>query len=379
MLSEFCLRFGNDGTEPQQYFCPGRINLIGEHIDYNGGLVLPAAISLGISLIIRPRHDGKIRLQSAQFNEAFSIQITDKKEYNAANGWANFPIGCIDFLWNKGVPITGADMYFESTLPLGSGLSSSACIEVLTLFALHNLFGQDKYPKTQIALDAQHIENNFIGMQCGIMDQFAVALGKENHAIKLNCETLEYEYIPAHFGDYTLVIINSNKPRALVHSAYNQRLAECREALVLINQKHTYINLCEVPLTVAEDELTGVLLQRARHCITEQLRVEEACKALAENNIAQFAQQLIGSHLSLLSDYEVTGTELDALFVAATNNESCLAARMTGAGFGGCVIALVSTNAVDLFKQNTAEEYTNYTGLIPLFYECNIGGGVTKL
>ncbi len=379
MLSEFYHRFGNDGTEPQQYFCPGRINLIGEHIDYNGGLVLPAAISLGITLIIRPREDGKIRLQSAQFDEIFSFNITDKKEYNTANGWANFPLGCIDFLWKKGMPITGADMYYESTLPLGSGLSSSAGIEVLTLFALHNLFGQDDYATTQIALDAQSIENNFIGMQCGIMDQFAVAMGKENQALKLNCETLEYEYIPADFGDYTLVIINSNKPRALVHSAYNQRLAECREALQIINQNHNYLNLCEVPLAVAEAELTGILLQRARHCITEQLRVEAACAALAENNMALFAQQLIGSHLSLLNDYEVTGVELDALFVAATNNESCLAVRMTGAGFGGCAIALVATNSVELFKKNTAEEYKKHTGLTPLFYECNISGGVKKL
>jgi len=379
MLNEFYHRFGIDGTAPQQFFCPGRINLIGEHIDYNGGLVLPAAISLGIYLVIRPREDGKIRLQSAQFDEAFTLNITDKKEYNTANGWANFPIGCIDFLMNKGLPITGADMYYESTLPLGSGLSSSAAIEVLTLFALHTTFGQDDYPKTQIALDAQSIENKFIGMQCGIMDQFAVAMGKEKHAIKLNCETLEYEYIPAEFGNYTLVIINTNKPRALVHSAYNQRLAECQEALQTINQKHHYINLCQVPLAIANAELTGVLLQRARHCITEQLRVEAACKALAENNIGLFAQQLMGSHLSLLNDYEVTGAELDALFVAATNNEGCLAARMTGAGFGGCAIALVENNSVALFKQNTATEYQKITGLNPAFYECNVSGGVKKL
>lgn len=374
------MRFGDNGQQPRQYFCPGRINLIGEHIDYNGGYVLPAAISLGTTLTIRPRIDGKIRLQSANFDETYSFEIHDKFQNLPEQTWANYPVGCIHFLKRQGIPFTGADMYYESDLPLGSGLSSSASIEVLTLFALQNMFGDVDYPLTQLALDAQHIENTFIGVSCGIMDQFAVAMGKEGHAIKLNCETLEYEYIPADFGNYELLIISTNKPRALVHSAYNQRLAECRAALETINQKHHYKNLCEVPLAVAEVELTDpVLLARAIHCITEQRRVLTACRALKNKDIDLFMSQLIQSHLSLRSNYEVTGKELDTLFDLAMQSLGCDAIRMTGAGFGGCAIALIEPKEIAPFKGLIGAAYLDEMAFSPSFYECKISGGVRRI
>lgn len=380
MFSEFYHRFGENAQTPQQYFCPGRINLIGEHIDYNGGFVLPAAISMGTTLTIRPRIDGKIRLQSANFDEVYAFDINDKFQNLPEQTWANYPIGCIHFIKRQGIPFTGADMLFESNLPLGAGLSSSASIEVLTLFALHDMFGDMEYPLTQIALDAKSVENNFIGVSCGIMDQFAVAMGKEGHAIKLNCETLEYEYIPVDFGYYELIIISTNKPRELIHSAYNQRLKECREALEIINQKHHYKNLCEVPLAVAETELgDAVLLARATHCITEQHRVLTACRALQKNDIDLFLAQLIQSHLSLRNSYEVTGVELDTLFDLAMQSLGCDAIRMTGAGFGGCAIALVEHKELATFKEVIEAGYLDAIGFSPSFYECKIGGGVRRV
>lgn len=359
------------------YFCPGRINLIGEHIDYNGGFVLPAAISLGTKLHIRKRDDAVISIQSTNFEGNYLLWPNEPNVYNEQNRWANYAIGCIELLRQKGVVMSGYDMVFDSDLPIGSGLSSSASVEVVTLFALLSEEQISTYSKEEIAVMAREVENNFIGVSCGIMDQFAVAMGKENYAIKLNCETLEYEYIPADFGEYTLVIINTNKPRSLIHSAYNQRLAECREALAVINKNHHYTTLCEVPLYVAQSELSGVLLQRATHCITEQARVLIACAALKENNITLFAEQLIGSHESLKTDYEVTGTELDALYNAAVNLDGCIAVRMTGAGFGGCAIALVENGKLDGFKSTVAEKYAATTGLQASFHECKIANGVS--
>lgn len=361
------------------YFCPGRINLIGEHIDYNGGLVLPAAISLGTTLYMHKRTDSVINIQSKNFEGSYILWPNEQNDYNPNNKWANYVIGCIELLRKKGVVMGGYDMLFDSNLPIGSGLSSSASVEVLTLFALLSEEGISTWNTQDIAVFAKEVENDFVGMSCGIMDQFAVAMGKANNAIKLNCETLEYEYVPIDFGKYTLVIMSTNKPRSLIHSAYNQRLAECREALMLINKNHHYINLCEVPLYVAETELSGVLLQRATHCITEHERVLIACAALKENNMLLFGEQLVASHLSLRTDYEVTGPELDSLFDAAMATNGCLAARMTGAGFGGCAIALVETTLTEEFKTTVAAKYFAATGLQASFYACNISNGVGKL
>lgn len=379
-MDGFLARFGNSEAEVKQYFCPGRVNLIGEHIDYNGGFVLPAAISMGTTLHIRKRNDGLIRLQSINFEGDYTINPADALTNNPKHSWANYAIGCVDLLKQKGVTVGGYDMLFDSNLPIGSGLSSSASVEVLTLFALLTEEGITTYTKAQIAVMARQVENHFVGMSCGIMDQFAVAMGKANHAIKLNCETLEYEYVPIDFGEYSLVIINTNKPRKLIHSAYNQRLAECREALRIINQNHSYVNLCEVPLAVAEAEVKDeILLRRATHCITEQQRVLTACNALKNGDLAIFSSQLTASHQSLLGYYEVTGRELDLLFYFSFSAPGNYGTRMTGAGFGGCAIALVKTTEIEGFKEHVATRYFEATGLNASFYPCEIVDGVRAL
>ena len=371
--------FEEKGLPFNTYFCPGRINLIGEHIDYNGGFVLPAAISLGTKLHIRKRNDSVISIQSTNFEGNYLLWPNEANVYSEQNRWANYAIGCIELLRQKGVVMGGYDMLFDSNLPIGSGLSSSASVEVVTLFALLNEEQISTYSKQDIAVMAREVENNFIGVNCGIMDQFAVAMGKAGHAIKLNCETLEYEYIPVDFGNYTLVIMNTNKPRSLIHSAYNQRKAECEEALAIINKKHSYANLCAVPLHIAQAELNGVLKKRAAHCITEQNRVLMACNAMQNNNLSIFALQLMGSHQSLRSDYEVTGIELDSLYNAAMQTDGCLAARMMGGGFGGCAIALVDAAKIELFKTTVAAKYNAATGLQASFYDCQLSNGVGKL
>lgn len=371
--------FEEKGLPFNTYFCPGRINLIGEHIDYNGGFVLPAAISLGTTLYISKRADSLINIQSQNFDGAFTINPAEEQTYTPGNTWANYVIGCVDFLRQKGIQLGGYNLLFDSNLPIGTGLSSSASVEVLTLFALLSEVGISTFTKEEIAVFAQQVENNFVGMNCGIMDQFAVAMGKAGHAIKLNCETLEYEYIPVDFGNYTLVIMSTNKPRSLIHSAYNQRKAECEEALAIINKEHNYANLCAVPLHVAQAELSGILKQRAAHCITEQNRVLMACNAMQTNNLSIFALQLMGSHQSLRTDYEVTGIELDSLYNAAMQTDGCLAARMMGGGFGGCAIALVDAPKMELFKTTVAAKYNAATGLQASFYDCQLSNGVGKL
>lgn len=364
------------------YFCPGRINLIGEHIDYNGGLVLPAAIGLGTTLYIRKRDDSRIVLQSKRFEGVYEVDLTQPQPTQKTNAWADYPLGCIDWLRTQGHTLQGFDLLYDSDLPIGSGLSSSASIEVLTLYALLHECEIRQYTREQIALAAQHVENNYIGVSCGIMDQFAVALGQSNNAIRLNCQTLQYEYISAQIDHYSLLILSTNKPRSLIHSAYNQRLAECQEALYLINQVYSYPNLCSVPLNVAYDVLEDkhpTLLKRTRHCITEQERVMRACAAIENKDIKGFAEALKGSHLSLRNDYEVTGPELDALYNIGHSLPGCIAVRMTGAGFGGCAIALVANDHKKPFAQALKQAYHQATGLQAEVLECKIADGVKKL
>ncbi len=379
MVAEFEKRFGATASV-KTYFCPGRVNLIGEHIDYNGGLVLPAAISFGTTLYLSPRNDGAFHIQSVGFDGEVVVALTEPLVNKPEYGWAAYVVGCIALLQQKGIALSGYNMLFESNLPIGSGLSSSASVEVLSLYALLAESGISTYGNAEIAIMAKEVENHFVGVNCGIMDQFAVAMGKAGHAIKLNCETLSYSYIPARFGNYVLVIINTNKPRKLVHSAYNTRLAECQEALRIINQNHSYTNLCEVPLYIAETELANdTLLRRARHCITEQQRVQHACLAMETGDMELLAKQLIGSHLSLRTDYEVTGTEPDALFDLAMSHTGCIAARITGAGFGGCVIALVQPGDLEEFKSYIGKNYEMKTGFRADFYPCEIVNGVSPM
>lgn len=378
LKEEFIHRYGE--FEVETYFSPGRVNLIGEHIDYNGGFVLPATISFGISAVVRRREDDFIRLYAKDFKEEVLIKfnsICAKNISQEAIHWSHYIVATLLVLIDKGVHLRGADILIGSDLPLGSGLSSSAALECLIAF----IFNEDYYlkNKTQLALDAQQAERKYVGVNCGIMDQFAVANGLKNHAILLNCATLEYEYIPANFKDYKLVIINSNKARALAESKYNERRSECDAAFEILRKFDIAEDLChvhEISLAYLEDD---ILYQRAKHAILENKRVLYAVEALKDGNIGAFGQLLTESHISLDTDYEVSGNELNTIVHYSTHFDGCIGARMTGAGFGGCCIALVEKDKTDRFITYVSKKYAEKTGLKADFYLAEIANGVGKL
>lgn len=363
----------------QNFFAPGRINLIGEHIDYNGGFVLPAAISLGTSLQITVNTESENYSLSSDISEnPFYINISKSIVYDKKDDWANYVKAVIWTLQQKNIELPlGLVLNYHTNLPLSSGLSSSACIEVLTAFALREMAGCPT-DRTTLALEMQFAENEFMGVPCGIMDQFAIANGKKDHAILLDCSTLKYEYVPIQLQDYQLVILNSNQPRKLVESKYHERKSECEAALAILQQhKPDLKNLCSASETdLVFLEKTPVLQQRARHCITEQQRVLESVKALSDNNFLYFGQLLNASHASLRHDYDVTGSVLDALVDAAQATEGCIGARMTGAGFGGCAIALVKKTNFSAFSKNVKKVYKAQTKLKTTIYKAEIIDGV---
>lgn len=360
------------------FFCPGRVNLIGEHIDYLGGLVLPAAISLGITALIRPNSSKTIRLRSLDFTETIEFDLNSLPTTKQGN-WSDHLLGVILHLRKDGLSVSGFEMLMESTLPKGSGLSSSAALEVLAYYSLSMTFGYSEPDRTQMALDCQRIENEFIGVNCGIMDQFAVANGKENHAIMLNCETLGFEHVPLDLGDYSLLIINSNKPRQLAESAYNQRRQECDEALQSIQQHHTISNLVET--TEADLNLLAdpILKKRTKHAFSEHQRVLASAKSLAAGHLTTFGKLMTASHKSLRDDYEVSCAELDFIVAHLLKEEPCLGARMTGAGFGGCCIALIKMEALKGVTNDLSNRYENIFGFAPSFYVSEPSSGVHVL
>ena len=359
------------------FFAPGRINLIGEHIDYNGGFVLPAAISLGTHLDISLTRGMSYNMTTNISDKKFDIACNKPLVYDANDDWANYVKAVIWTLQQKNIAITSADFSYKTDLPLGSGLSSSACIEVLTAFALRELHGCPT-DRTTLALETQFAENEFIGVPCGIMDQFAIANGKQNHAILLDCSNLKYEYIPIQLLDYQLVILNSNQPRRLVESKYHERKSECEAALAILRKhKPKLENLCnasESDLIFLEQ--SPVLLKRARHCITEQRRVMMSVTALRNNNFWFFGDLLNASHASLRDDYAVTGEVLDALVAAAQSAKGCIGARMTGAGFGGCAIAVVEKAEFEAFSASVKKAYFEKTGLHAEIMAAEIVDGV---
>ena len=375
---KFSELFG-DGNTIGRFFCPGRVNLIGEHIDYLGGLVMPAAISLGITALVRPNHSKLIRLFSNDFEELLEYR-SEKLPKEKQGIWSDYVVGVIQFLQNKGIPIEGFDLLIDSSLPKGSGLSSSAALEVLIYYSLCMVFGNAEPNRSQMALDCQDIENNFVGVNCGIMDQFAVANGKKNHAIKLNCDSLEFEYIPLNLGDYELLIVNSNKQRELTGSAYNQRRVECDTALqTLQGQDASLKNLVDAKLNdihIIEDE---TIKKRAKHAINENSRVLDSAVALTKNELVYFGQLMNASHESLSKDFEVSCTELDFIANHLQESDGCLGARMTGAGFGGCCIAIVEHTSASNIIEKLNLEYHQQFGLSPSFYRCKPSDGVRML
>lgn len=361
------------------YFAPGRINLIGEHLDYNGGLVLPAALTLGVKLTVTPRTDNEISLRSATHSFATTIQLGDAIEYNTANQWCNYPLGVIAHLKNEGYSIPACDLYYESTLPEGSGLSSSAAVEVVTAYAI--LQQQNvQIDLVWLANFCKQVENQFIGVQCGIMDQYSVALGKKDNAILIDCHLLKHQYIRIELDEYAMLILDSKKPRSLIASKYNERKAECEAALKIIQTTQPDVtNLCEAEIYHLDLLNEDVLYQRTKHVISENLRVKECVKVLKYNDLSTFGRLMNASHESMKNDYEITGIEMDTLVEAAQQTKGCLGARMTGGGFGGCAIAIVHNSAINAFTQQVSEKYHQVTGLNCAIYKSEIGDGVRML
>jgi galactokinase len=379
---------GEPAADPdvRVFFAPGRVNLIGEHIDYNGGRVFPAALRLGTWLFVRPRWDGVFRFASSSFSrvvEVAGVHSAAELTFRTDDDFANYPKGVLWALAEQGIQFPGGDFYFHGNLPYGAGLSSSASVEVATAVAVNEILGAGLKPP-QLAQVTQRAENRFVGVNCGIMDQFAVAAGRADHAIALDCDTLTYELVPVRMEGYRLVITNTNQRRGLADSKYNERRAECEAALAKVRQTHPEIrHLADIPVERWPEfaELIGddTLRRRARHVVTENGRVNAAIAALKAGRIEEFGQLLNESHRSLRDDYEVTGPALDTLAEAAWSVPGCLGSRMTGAGFGGCTVSLVREEAVAEFEQMVRERYSAATGLTPSIYVTDIGDGAREV
>ncbi len=379
----FIERFGGEEEGISVFHAPGRVNLIGEHTDYNGGYVFPAALTFGTTLIIRPRGDKGLGLSTTNFPTSNTLNI-DSVVYDEKDDWMNYPKGIVNELHNQGVTFQrGYDLLYHGEIPNGSGLSSSASIEVVTAYALLSLENQP-LDTVKIALLSQKSENEFNGVKSGIMDQFAVANGKKDHAILLMCDTLEYELVPFQPQGYTLVIGNTNKRRGLVDSKYNERRAECDAAVEALRAAHPELELLG-QLNVEQFNAAKHLIEnevvrnRATHVIEEIDRVLQSITALKGNDLKQFGELMNQSHDSLRDLYEVTGIELDSMVDAARKVPGVLGSRMTGAGFGGCTVSLVHEDSVEQFKEQVGREYKEATGLEASFYVCSIGNGVEKL
>ena len=367
------------------YFSPGRVNLIGEHTDYNGGHVFPCALSIGTYGLIEKRNDKKFKVYSMNFEENGMLEFDlDNLVYEKDHGWANYPKGIIKILKDHDFNIsTGLNILVYGNIPNGSGLSSSASLLVLVGVILKDIFNLD-IDMVDMARLCQEAENKFIGVNCGIMDEFAICMGKENSAILLDCNTLKYRYSTLSMDGYKLIIGNTNKKRALVDSKYNERRSECEEALCVLQKYKNISSLGE--LTDEEfDSLkqyieNPILLKRARHAVLENQRTLKAVTALENNDMELFGKLLNDSHESLKNDYEVTGIELDTLVDSAQEQKDIvLGSRMTGAGFGGCTVSLVKEDSIDKFIEYSTKKYAEKIGYAPSFYIVDISDGARKL
>ncbi|KPV44339.1 galactokinase [Alicyclobacillus ferrooxydans] len=370
------------GDAVRVFFAPGRVNLIGEHTDYNGGHVLPAALNIGTWLFVRPRQDKVLRFASASFEQVVEVPAANLT-YKTGDDYANYPKGVIHEFEKRGFEIPGLDLFYYGNLPNGAGLSSSASMEVVTASMMNELLGAG-LSREELALLSQAAENQFVGVNCGIMDQFAVALGKQHHAISLNCDTLAYQLVPVRIEGVSLVIANTNKRRGLTDSKYNERRGECEAALVELQKVRPGIgslgDIDEAEWTSLEGQLADPVLQkRARHVVLENNRAKRATTVLRDGDIAEFGRMMNASHESLRDDYEVTGKELDSLVEAAWAVGGCIGSRMTGAGFGGCTVSLVEADKVDEFVRAVGEAYTARIGYAPSFYVTDIGDGVKEV
>lgn len=376
--ADFAKVFGVEADHT--FFSPGRINLIGEHTDYNGGHVFPAAISLGTYGAARKRDDQLLRFFSGNFEEKGIIEVPlEKLHFEPEHNWTNYPKGVLYFLQEAGHKIDrGMDIYVYGNIPNGSGLSSSASLELLTGVIAEKLFDL-QLERLDLVKIGKLTENEFIGVNSGIMDQFAIGMGADQRAIYLDTNTLEYDLVPLDLQDNVVVIMNTNKRRELADSKYNERRAECEKAVEELNRELFIATLGELD-EWAFDEYSYLIedenrLKRARHAVLENQRTLQARAALQAGDLDKFGRLMNASHVSLEHDYEVTGLELDTLVHTAWEQEGVLGARMTGAGFGGCAIALVAKDAVDTFKENVGRKYQEVVGYTPSFYIAEVAGG----
>ena len=374
--------FGKDAE--QQFFAPGRVNLIGEHTDYNGGNVFPCAIDKGTYGLVSKRADRTFRMYSENFADLGVMEFTlDELVNDKKHDWANYPKGVIKMFVEEGFKIdSGFDFLVSGNIPNGAGLSSSASIEMLTGIVLKDLFHLS-IDSIAMALLGKKVENLFIGVNSGIMDQFAIAMGKKDNAILLDCNTLKYDYVPVVLKDEVIVIANTNKRRGLADSKYNERRAECDEALAELQTKLPIKALGE--LSIEEFEANKDLIKspirqkRAKHAVYENQRTLKAQKELSAGNLAEFGKLMNQSHISLRDDYEVTGVELDTLAALAWEQPGVVGSRMTGAGFGGCTVSIVKKDKVDDFIKNVGEAYKNKIGYAADFYIAAVSEGARKL
>lgn len=378
----FKQQFGYD--EYRLFFAPGRINLIGEHTDYNGGHVFPCAITFGTYALARKNSDNRVRVYSMNFPDKGIIEfpLTDL-DYRKEDDWANYPKGMIRYLIEDGYPITsGMDILFYGNIPNGAGLSSSASIEIVTGVLLETLFTLS-LERIDLVKIGKKVENNFIGVNSGIMDQFAIGMGKKDHGILLDCHTLEYSYAPIILEQYNIIIMNTNKRRELADSKYNERRSQCEEALAILQTKLHIQSLGELTEQIFDEHQhmieSDVLQKRAKHAVYENARTVQALVELQQGELLKFGLLMNQSHISLRDDYEVTGIELDSLVAAAWEQPGVIGARMTGAGFGGCAIAIVEKEQTDQFIETVGEIYQGKIGYEATFYIANIGDGAKEI
>lgn len=381
--ADFVKVYGGTEDSVKIFSSPARINIIGEHIDYNGGKVFPAAINRYLYVAIRKRNDTKVVYNDLKFPGRFEFDINDDFKYAKENGYANYLNGILSQMKEKGFKFDcGFEILMVSNVPAAGGISSSSALECGFAYAVGETFGFG-IDRVEIAKLGQMSEHNFMNVNCGIMDQFIISTGKKNTAIVLDCNTLEYEYVPLELGDYRFVVMNTNKQRRLADSKYNERRSQCEEALKILQDEGVKISaLCDLSPAqwenskgLIKDEL---LVRRAKHCVYENQRVKDAVSALKAGNLEKLGKLLNESHESLKNDYEVTGIELDTLAETAQKQNGCIGARMTGAGFGGCGIALVHKDELEQFVENVQNEYKKVVGYGASFFDCESGDGVSR-
>ena len=384
ILKKFKELFG-DTSDARFYFSPGRVNLIGEHTDYNGGHVFPCALTIGTYGAAKKRNDNKIHFYSMNLDNFGVIEVTlEDLSYHAEYNWANYPLGVVWAFTEKGYTLdTGFDMVIWGNIPNGSGLSSSASLEVLTGVILRDLYNIDTLTMTDLALIGQYSENNFNGCNCGIMDQFAVAMGKADNAIFLDTSTLNFEYAPVKLKDAKIIITNSKVKHSLVDSAYNTRRQECADALAALQTVVSIDSLGDLDMETFEKHKSvigdPVKEQRAKHAVAENQRTIDAVAALKADNIELFGQLMNQSHISLRDDYEVSCEEIDILVDLAWNTPGVIGSRITGGGFGGCTVSIVKNDAIDTFIETIGAAYKEKVGHEAEFYTVEIGDGARRL